>query len=85
MSAMMGADVGTQEDMFAKLESMRGVITEVNAQFKDAVRCVWSIMSAPSSDGKGIGKDDVCMRVHIRVSLVVRDGEAGAGADDVWD
>jgi len=35
MSAMMGGDVGSQEDMFAKLESMRAVITEVNAQFKD--------------------------------------------------
>ena len=35
---MMGADVGSQEDMFAKLESMRAVITEVNEQFKDPVR-----------------------------------------------
>ena len=28
-----------QEDMFAKLEQMRGVITEVNTQFKDPVSC----------------------------------------------
>jgi len=35
MSAMMGGAPGTQEDMFAKLESMREVITEVNTQFKD--------------------------------------------------
>jgi len=34
MSAMMGAPA-SQEDMFAKLESMREVITEVNTQFKD--------------------------------------------------
>jgi len=34
MTSMMG--MGTnQEDMFAKLEEMRGVITEVNLQFKD--------------------------------------------------
>jgi arsenite/tail-anchored protein-transporting ATPase len=33
----MGAEPGSQEDMFAKLESMRAVITEVNAQFKDPV------------------------------------------------
>ncbi len=35
MSAMMGGEAGSQEDMFAKLESMRAVITEVNTQFKD--------------------------------------------------
>jgi len=35
MQAMMGGAPGSQEDMFAKLESMREVITEVNNQFKD--------------------------------------------------
>lgn len=35
MTAMMGGEAGSQEDMFAKLESMREVITEVNTQFKD--------------------------------------------------
>ncbi|KAL9715677.1 Golgi to ER traffic- protein [Leucoagaricus gongylophorus] len=35
MSSMMGGDSSTQEDMFAKLESMRAIITEVNSQFKD--------------------------------------------------
>lgn len=33
----MGAPAGGQEDMFAKLEGMRAVITEVNTQFKDPV------------------------------------------------
>jgi hypothetical protein len=28
---------GAQEDMFAKLDSMRAIITEVNTQFKDPV------------------------------------------------
>ena len=37
MSAMMGGEAGSQEDMFAKLENMRAVITEVNTQFKDPV------------------------------------------------
>ncbi len=37
MTSMLGG--GQQEDMFAKLESMREVITEVNTQFKDPVRC----------------------------------------------
>lgn len=36
---MMGGEAGSQEDMFAKLDSMRAVITEVNTQFKDPVRC----------------------------------------------
>jgi len=35
MSALMGGTPGSQEDMFAKLDSMREVITEVNNQFKD--------------------------------------------------
>ncbi len=38
MSSMMGGQAGTQEDMFAKLDSMRQVISEVNNQFKDPVR-----------------------------------------------
>lgn len=40
MSSMMGGQQDAQEDMFAKLESMREVITEVNTQFKDPVRVV---------------------------------------------
>jgi hypothetical protein len=40
MSSMLGGN--PQEDMFAKLESMREIITEVNTQFKDAV-CVPSL------------------------------------------
>ncbi|KAH8799562.1 arsenical pump-driving ATPase [Flagelloscypha sp. PMI_526] len=35
MSNMMGAGAGSQEDMFAKLESMRATITDVNTQFKN--------------------------------------------------
>lgn len=34
---MMGGEANSQEDMFAKLDSMRAVITEVNTQFKDPV------------------------------------------------
>lgn len=34
----MGGQADAPEDMFAKLESMRAVITEVNTQFKDPVR-----------------------------------------------
>jgi arsenite-transporting ATPase len=36
MSSLMGGGADAPEDMFAKLESMRAVITEVNTQFKDA-------------------------------------------------
>lgn len=36
MQTMFGGGV-PQEDMFAKLEQMREVITEVNSQFKDPV------------------------------------------------
>ena len=37
MSSLMGGQADATEDMFAKLESMRAVITEVNTQFKDPV------------------------------------------------
>jgi len=37
MSSMMGGGNGGQEDMFAKLDSMKEIITEVNTQFKDPV------------------------------------------------
>lgn len=40
---MMGGEASSQEDMFAKLENMRAVITEVNTQFKDPV-CFYSIL-----------------------------------------
>ena len=36
MQSMFGGGA-PQEDMFAKLESMREIITEVNNQFKDPV------------------------------------------------
>ena len=39
---MMGAPA-SQEDLFAKLESMREVITEVNTQFKDPVSLIFLI------------------------------------------
>lgn len=35
MTSLMGGGGDQTEDMFAKLESMRAVITEVNTQFKD--------------------------------------------------
>jgi hypothetical protein len=37
---MMGGEAGSQEDMFAKLDAMRAVITEVNTQFKDPVSSI---------------------------------------------
>ena len=37
MTSLMGGQADAPEDMFAKLESMRSIITEVNTQFKDPV------------------------------------------------
>lgn len=37
MTSMMGGGGAPQEDLFAKLESMRAVINEVNQQFTDPV------------------------------------------------
>jgi len=72
MSSLMGGQADGTEDMFAKLESMREVITEVNSQFKDPVRIpfvVGGIWSQPDIDPEtplfSLGKD------HIRVCLYI--------------
>ena len=44
MTSLMGGQADAPEDMFAKLESMRAIITEVNTQFKDPVRPCDSVM-----------------------------------------
>lgn len=67
MSSMMGGQQDSQEDMFAKLESMRAVINEVNTQFKDPVR-VTSPVSSLVIDNVGCcfaGKDYVRLCLHI--------------------
>jgi hypothetical protein len=51
MSAMMGGEAGSQEDMFAKLENMRAVITEVNTQFKDPVGLICLVAHGRLNDG----------------------------------
>lgn len=50
---------GPQEDMFAKLESMREIITEVNTQFKNPV----SLGSSPW-DALRRSKREVVHREH---------------------
>jgi hypothetical protein len=59
-----------QEDMFAKLDQMREIITEVNTQFKDPV-----CHSFNAWDGKAdrIGKDDIRLCLHFRVLVALRD------------
>jgi hypothetical protein len=69
----MGGQQDAQEDMFAKLESMRSVITEVNTQFKDPARLHrFSVPIFHSSFlTKPIGKDDLCLRVHLRILIAI--------------
>lgn len=50
MSSLMGGQGDGTEDMFAKLESMREVITEVNSQFKDPVSAPIIVMTWPHAD-----------------------------------
>jgi len=82
---MGGGQADATEDMFSKLESMRAVITEVNTQFKDPVRgpCLdpSPLKQSPLALALYTGKDNVRLRVHIRVPLTVRDGAARTGAD----
>ena len=63
MSGLMGMNPN-QEDMFGKLDSMRSVIQEVNAQFQDPV---WLLFSS----GKMLllncylGEDYFCLCLHL--------------------
>lgn len=96
MTSMMGGGA-PQEDLFAKLESMRAVINEVNQQFTDPVRPPPPLFIAPLpfKAAKKLtanpfwahiaGQDDVRLRRHLRVSQFVRDGAARAGVDKLRD
>ena len=66
---MMGGDSSTQEDMFAKLESMRAIITEVNSQFKDPVRL--SDECSSYSD-LIIGENNIRLCLHIGIFVAIR-------------
>jgi arsenite-transporting ATPase len=87
MSTMMGGQQDAQEDMFAKLESMRSVITEVNTQFKDPVRLYPLPISlfCCSVLVKSTGEDDIRMRVHFRVFVTVRNGTPCSRIDNIRD
>jgi hypothetical protein len=68
MSAMMGGEAGSQEDMFAKLENMRAVITEVNTQFKDPVG---RHIARWSSVNDSQGKNYICLCLHFGISVSI--------------
>lgn len=55
-----------QEDMFAKLESMREIITEVNNQFKDPVREPTSI-GVTANHRHQTGEDHFCLCLYLRI------------------
>ena len=69
MQSMFGGGA-PQEDMFAKLDQMREIITEVNTQFKDPV-CTTLIKLW--MDAYKIGKDDIRLCLHFRVLVALRD------------
>jgi anion-transporting ArsA/GET3 family ATPase len=83
MSSMMGGQQDSQEDMFAKLESMRAVINEVNTQFKDPVRLV--IEYTGNHLILFAGKDHVRLCLYLRVPVPVRDGASRSGTDGLRD
>ena len=77
MTSLMGGQADAPEDMFAKLESMRAIITEVNTQFKDPVRSEsQSLVNRVLISQTLTGEDDVRLRVHIRILVLVRDRAA---------
>ena len=80
MSSLMGGQADGTEDMFAKLESMREVITEVNSQFKDPVRTPFitsNVQSQPDIVPETPlfypGKNHIRVCLYIRVPVPVRD------------
>lgn len=63
MGAMMGQRPGQQDDLFGKLDGMREIITEVNKQFKDAVRPSQYLHSIKFK--LEIGKDNFHLCLHL--------------------
>lgn len=60
-----------QEDMFAKLESMREIITEVNNQFKDPVR-ESTFTAVAANHHHQTGEDNFCLCLHLGIPLPLR-------------
>jgi hypothetical protein len=71
MQSMFGGGA-PQEDMFAKLDQMREIITEVNTQFKDPVRPLFLVRSGDQADWKG--EDDIRLCLHFRILIALRNG-----------
>lgn len=87
LNGILGNGGANQEDMFARLESMRSIINEVNTQFKDPVSgdAAKEISQRLTAMLPPTGKDNICLRVHCRIPLSIRDGEADPGADAIRD
>lgn len=86
MQSMFGGGA-PQEDMFAKLEQMREIITEVNTQFKDPVRPVSlaQYISALEDSDDYQGENDIRLCLYLRVLVALRDGKTHSGIDSVRD
>lgn len=73
MQSMFGGGA-PQEDMFAKLDQMREIITEVNTQFKDPVCPIpvqLLVTKGRQADRKG--EDNIRLCLHFRVFIALRD------------
>jgi hypothetical protein len=85
MQSMFGGGA-PQEDMFAKLDQMREIITEVNTQFKDPVCSHFSTLFLHEEDMLTVvGKDDFCLCLYLRVLVVIRDRAINPGIDKLRD
>jgi hypothetical protein len=70
-----------QEDMFAKLDAMREIITEVNTQFKDPVSLPFDLPSCarslphetPSANPLVVGENDIRLCLHLGILVIIRD------------
>lgn len=80
----MGGQVDATEDMFAKLESMRAVITEVNTQFKDPVCTIWNILNCFITHSfDDVGKNHFRLRLHLRIPVTLRNRAPGTRINDI--
>lgn len=90
---MFGGGV-PQEDMFAKLDAMREIITEVNTQFKDPVSHQSQFPLAQNSsrehsdEGSSglimfVGENNIRLCLYFRVLVALRDREAHPGINGI--